>query len=172
MLEIERKFLVDNENAGIFIAANALPATRITQTYLEKTNDTELRIRKSVSNTGNVVYTRTKKIGKGLSREEFEKEISETEYLFLLPSSIGEVFKARYYFNDNKDCIDYYPLLDIATFEAEFPSEEEAIAFNPEDSYPGLTVRELVSDKLYSNLTLGKTQKHIALLKNIVNELQ
>jgi len=171
MLEIERKFLANITYARYFINKNNLQPKHLTQTYLEKSKDKEIRVRMIKSESG-ISYTKTVKLGNGLIREENEYEISEEEYNSDISENLGTVVKIRYYMNDDKDCIDYYPILRIATFEAEFESEEEALAFDPEIVYPGLTVKEISGDSTYSNLKLGQTQLHLAKLQNLENTLK
>ncbi len=152
-MEIEKKFLVKELPANLYDYKCSL----INQGYISTTP--VIRIRQ----TDNAYYLTIK--SKGLiSREEYEIEISESEYLSLLSKVTNNIItKNRYY-------IPFYPYtieLDIFSglleglivAEVEFSSLDEANAFLP----PSWFGKEVSSDSRYHNSSLCKIQSFSSL---------
>lgn len=156
-LEIERKFFV-TEFPQSLIASGALTLSGvkvIEQTYLALTETEEIRVRRlECSNTGTTSYTHTYKRGHGLTREETEYDISEEIYRQLLEGSGRKpLIKTRTKVLDASGRlfeIDEYHQYKLMTVEAEFASEEEALAFT---APPWFGV-EVGSEEEYRNKSL------------------
>jgi adenylate cyclase len=149
-LEIERKFLLES-----IPPVKILNAAHIDQTYLATGNE-EVRIRKSSMSNGEAKYTLTIKIGNGLVREEFEKEISQATYEQLLHNStLIPLKKKRVTFIDNGFTCEMDIYLNsrksgLITVEVEFQSKEESEAF----VVPRWIKEEVTGDKRYKNQSL------------------
>lgn len=168
MLEIERKWLVDN---SIFIKLNApiLEAMRINQFYLIKNDNEEVRCRsvyisKSTMSKSNIRenYMTIKKNINNITREENETKISVEDYIDLRRRAItGAIEKVRYKIGLSKNIAEldiYYNLPNnpnLNTVEIEFETEEEANNFTPPDWFG----REVTGEKEYSNYELAKSIK-------------
>ncbi|WP_299883408.1 CYTH domain-containing protein [uncultured Lacinutrix sp.] len=150
MIEIERKFLVDSND----FKSEAFKNTRIIQGFLSTDKKRTVRIRLK----GNIGYITIKGISSknGLSRFEWEKEISKTETEALLKlCKKGMIDKVRYevkvgnhtfeideFYGDNKGLV-------IA--EVELTSENESF------SKPNWLGKEVTGDNKYYNSQLSKT---------------
>ncbi|MDF2922869.1 MAG: adenylate cyclase [Paenibacillaceae bacterium] len=153
-LEIERKYMLESfpaqwiESGDLKIAGRS----RIEQTYLALSADEEIRVRKLVSeDSGRTFYTHTFKRGLGLAREEAEYEINEGIYKQLLEGSgRSPLVKTRTKVLDGAGRlyeIDEYHQFHVMTVEAEFSSEEAALAFLP----PVWFGKEVGSEQEYRN---------------------
>lgn len=150
MIEIERKFLVNSIN----FKSEAFKNTRIIQGFLSTDKKRTVRIRLK----GNTGYITVKGISSkdGLSRFEWEKEISKTDAIALLKlCKKGIIDKIRYevkvdnhiyevdeFYGENKGLI-------IA--EVELTSEKESF------SKPNWLGKEVTGDNKYYNSQLSKT---------------
>lgn len=148
-LEVERKFLIETLPSDI----DNFKKDFIFQGYLIR-NEKEIRIR----NVSNQHYFLTEKYGRGMIREEYEKELTREEFLKLLKKVDKKVVeKTRY----------YYPLEDgrlaeldlyfgankgLITAEVEFETAEEAKKFVP----PAWFGQDVTEDESYKNLSLAK----------------
>lgn len=146
MKEIERKFLVKYlpENLGEY------PCVRIEQGYL--CTDPVVRVRRK----GEEFWLTCK--GPGLlTREEFELPLSEQAFLSLMGKSEGRVIRKDRYlipwgrYTVELDVFDE-PIAPLVVAEVEFPSEEEAAAFEP----PHWFDRDVTGEPEYTNAALSR----------------
>jgi adenylate cyclase len=145
-MEIERKFLV-TEPPGLAGAQ----AEEIDQGYLAIGSDGEVRVRRK----GDRLLL-TAKRGSGLSRQEAEVELDRQSFDELWRLTEGRRLRKRRYLlphGDLKIEIDVYggELAGLTVAEVEFPSEDEAKAFDP----PGWFGEEVTGDHRYLNETLA-----------------
>jgi CYTH domain-containing protein len=103
-------------------------------------------------------YITTKKDvpGSYLTQIEDENEITKEEYDKLLKNQIGNtIFKDRYYIPYGKYTLELNlykkDLEGLCMLEVEFPSEDEALAFDP----PVWIKKEVSNDKSYRNSSLA-----------------
>ena len=158
-LEIERVFLLDLLPK---LPADAA-AYRIEQGYLpdppadaDGAAIQEGRLRRTVKPDGATVCHHTIKRGKGLVREEIEREISEEEFGALWAKTEGRrICKTRYKVSvgDLVWEIDAFDTLDLVMAEVELPSVETPSPFP--GWLEGHVVRELTEDARYRNYCLA-----------------
>ena len=145
-MEVERKFLV-NEPPSLDTAE----VDEIEQGYLAIGSDGEVRVRRK----GDRLLL-TAKRGSGLSRQEAEVELDRESFDELWRLTEGRRLQKRRHViphGELKIEIDVYggDLEGLTVAEVEFPSEEEARAFNP----PGWFGEEVTGDHRYLNETLA-----------------
>ena len=145
-VEVERKFLM-SEPPDLEGPA----ADEIEQGYLAIGADGEVRLRRK----GDKLML-TAKRGSGLSRQEAEVELDRESFDELWPLTEGRrLHKRRSVLphGDLKIEVDVYDgdLKGLVVAEIEFPSEEEAKAFDP----PGWLGEEVTGDHRYLNETLA-----------------
>jgi CYTH domain-containing protein len=169
-LEIERKFLVDFKKCLPFLMSSNFKTEEIIQTYVERSEEKEIRVRKisqyhkaMKTSIKKVYFTKTIKYGEGLTREEFENEISEKEYLEEYLKSIGSLRKIRFYLADEGSCFDFYPFINLITFETEFETEDDAINYMLPEWLQFFVVEEITGNKDFSNFRLAKLYKILKL---------
>ena len=146
--EIERKFLVKDFPIDLIRKGEA---HRITQGYIIKEDNKELRVRQKGHN-----YYLTEKSGDGLAREETELPISEEVYDLLWSYTEGrQIKKIRYTFeyqNHTLELDDFGgPLEPLTILEVEFNSEDEAKDFTP----PEFAEEEITTDNRFKNINLA-----------------
>ncbi|MBQ9071956.1 MAG: AAA family ATPase [Bacilli bacterium] len=157
--EIERKFLI--EYPDITWLNKKCKKIEIIQTYLNSSDDEEIRVRQRGIN-GNYIYTQTiKRTINDLKRVEIEKRLSKDEYLNLLmnaDTTKHSIRKTRYcliYKNQYFE-IDIYPFWDDkAIVEIELNDEEQEIEIPKQLRL----IKEVTHDKNYKNSELAKYQK-------------
>ena len=152
-MEHERRFFPPFSTELPVGIAEFAPQTEICQSYLEDAERT--RIREEVC--GEVrVYTRTRKVGSGISRSEDEMVIGRQEYLTLLEKATCSLKKMRHYlecdgiqfqFNTYREELDGYRQIEV-----EFGSHEEAVAFVPPEWFG----KEVTDDSAHGNYSLAK----------------
>lgn len=99
MNEIEKKYIV--KGTVIEVIEETDVKINILQTYIENSDNAELRIRQSIYEFSDI-YHKTKKIGNGFKREEIEEEITSSEYEELYSKRIsGTLPKIRYVFRSD-----------------------------------------------------------------------
>jgi len=154
-LEIERKFLVPSipENLQEFSHLS------IRQGYMNVYKDSQTRLRQA----GDRYFIATKK-GRGLVREEFERELGAVQFNAFWPSTAGRrVEKERYYVPHDGLMmeLDIYKgkLKGLITAEVEFDSIEKSAQFVPPFWF-GVDVTEDNSYKNSSLATFGIPQDH------------
>jgi adenylate cyclase len=145
-MEVERKFLV-NEPPDL----SGADADEIEQGYLAIGSDGEVRVR----HMGEKLVL-TAKRGSGLSRQEAEVELDRESFDELWPLTEGRRLQKRRHVLDRGDLkieVDVYggDLEGLVVAEIEFPSEEEARAFDP----PDWLGEEVTGDHRYLNETLA-----------------
>lgn len=146
--EIERKFLLKKEPYCMNKAAHK----DIVQAYIEGGGEREIRVR----SINDKKFYLTEKIGRGLSRNENEREISRSEFEEYYANAKRVVWKRRYRYPIGKDKwaeIDFYADEHggLATVEVEFASEREAKDFIPPDWFGD----EITSNDAYKNYKLS-----------------
>ena len=145
-MEVERKFLV---NAPPDLGGTE--AAEIEQGYLAIGSEGEVRVRRK----GDRLLL-TAKRGSGLSREEAEIELDRASFDELWPLTEGRRLEKRRHVMPHGDLvieIDVYggDLEGLVVAEIEFPSEEDAKAYEP----PGWLGEEVTGDHRYLNETLA-----------------
>ena len=145
-MEIERKFLVDRLPEEV----SACPGTPIQQAYLCR--EPVVRVRRQ----GERRVLTCKGTGL-LAREEFEQELTETVYDRLLAKAEGgrlSKVRRRVPYGAYTIEVDVFdpPLAPLVLAEVEFPSEDEALAFQP----PAWFGREVTYDPAYTNASLSE----------------
>ena len=156
-LEIERKFLIRKPDKK-WLETEA-EGWDMVQTYLIKDGSgLNSRVRKS-SGKGGSVFTHTQKRHiSAMSREEYEREISEEEYNKLLLTADPKrrtIEKRRYVlmYKDQRFEIDLFPFWsDRAIMEIELEREDQAVDFPPEINI----IREVTEDRRYTNSSLAR----------------
>lgn len=145
-MEIERKFLVDVLPEGL----EDHPHETIEQAYL--CTDPVVRVRRKGAR-----YILTCK-GPGLMvREEFELPLTEEAYRHLCTKADGTVIvKERYAIPCGPYTIELDrfgpPFAPLTVAEVEFPTEAEALAFQP----PVWFGREVTGDPAYTNASMSR----------------
>jgi adenylate cyclase len=145
-VEVERKFLVSNPPD-----LDGTDSDEIEQGYLAIGSDGEVRVRRK----GDRLML-TAKRGAGLSRQEGEVELDRQSFDELWPLTAGRRVQKRRHvipYGDLKIEVDVYggDLQGLVAAEIEFPSEEEAKAFDP----PDWLGEEVTGDHRYLNETLA-----------------
>ena len=148
MREIERKFLILSLPEGI----DSHPASEIRQGYLAVEGDREVRVRAR----GERLVLTVKKKGKGLSREEVDIELDESQFGQLWPLTQGRrVEKTRYVLDQGEFMIEldvfHGELEGLCVAEVEFRSDREAEAFSP----PGWFGAEVTANDRFKNKNLA-----------------
>jgi len=149
--EIERKFLVDPDEAGR-LAGSARGQHRIEQAYVAVDDEREVRLRAIDGERGLL----TVKSHGELERDEFEIELEEEQFRALSPLlETKAVAKTRYLLDHDGHTIelDVYSgdLEGLAVAEVEFESRKDAEAFEP----PDWLGRDVTGDTRYKNRNLA-----------------
>ena len=151
-MEIERKWLIDKNDVPYNL--NDYEHYDIEQAYLSF--KPTIRIRKISNKNAYILTIKSASKDKGLSRQEYEINISEDEYNELLLKKEGLILKkTRYRVKD-----DYLLEIDffheeyegLAYMEIEFNSVEEANAYIA----PKWVKKELTYNRKFSNASLAK----------------
>lgn len=145
--EIERKFILKEFPSGI-----SCKGEKIEQAYI-LAGEREVRIR----NVDNLRFYLTEKMGNGLIRQEYEKEILKDDCQRLLKLSKGRVIhKTRYHYPIKENLIaeiDCYEgkQAGLKTVEVEFSNINDAENFKP----PVWFGEEITDNKKYKNIYLA-----------------
>lgn len=157
VLEIERKFVLDGILAIDALKRDGilLDSKNVMQFYTKITPLEEIRFRKSENN-----LTMTKKIGKGMVRQEFEEICDEKSYKKAFKNSIAiPIEKDRFEFKINNlpANIDIYKgaLEGLVTLEIEFLKVEDANNFIMPDFLANHITSEITEDERYKNKNLA-----------------
>jgi adenylate cyclase len=147
--EIERKFLLPEVPDWL----SGQPAAKIEQGYLAISEEIEIRLRSLDEER-----LLTAKRGHGEVREEVEVELDSRQFDALWPLTESmRLQKARFRVPVGKLTaeVDVYegPLRGLVTAEVEFPSREQADAFEP----PDWLGEEVTGDDRYSNQALVRS---------------
>ena len=152
-MEIERKWLIDINDIPYDLSK--CESLLIEQAYISFSP--VIRIRK-ISNKNEYILTiKSSSTDNGLSRQEYEFNISEDQYNELLNKKDGIVLsKTRYRVNLDKYVleIDLFnePYQGLGYCEIEFETVEEAKSFTPLSWFK----RELTGDKRFTNSALAR----------------
>lgn len=156
--EIERKYLIEYPDTKWLEGNPNCHKVEIIQTYLNSSNDDEVRVRQRGEN-GNYVYFQTiKKKVTDLKRIEIEKKLSQEEYLSLLmnaDTTKRQIRKNRYCLTYNNQYfeIDIYPFWnDKAIAEIELSDENTPVVFPKEIK----VIKEVTDDMAYKNASLAE----------------
>lgn len=157
-LEIERKFLIRYPDLAALRAMPGYRVLQIEQTYLASGEDFPGgRVRRITAADG-VRYVYTYKVRlSGMTRREYERDITAEEYAALLPHRTPRtvtILKDRHVFAYagliyELDVYDFWD--DRATLEAEVPDEGTPIPIPPCVSL----IREVTHDRSYNNSSLA-----------------
>ena len=155
--EIERKFLIEYPDIEWLESQNNVQKVDIIQTYLNSTNDDEIRVRQRGLN-GNYIYTKTiKRKVSDIKRMEIEKRLTKDEYLQLLmdaDTTKHQIRKTRYCMTYKSSYleIDIYPFWkDKAILEIELSHENDCISIPKEIK----VIKEVTKDESYKNFNLA-----------------
>lgn len=145
-MEVERKFLV-SESPDL----DATESDEIEQGYLAVGPDGEVRLRRKGERP-----LLTAKRGSGLARDEAEIELDGAQFDLLWPLTEGRRLRKRRHLIPHGDLeieLDVYEgdLGGLLVAEVEFPSEDEARAFEP----PDWIGEDVTGDERYLNETLA-----------------
>ncbi len=161
-VETERKYLIEYPDLSRITSA-AKRVIEITQTYLKGGEGEDVRVRCAKEN-GKITYTHTVKTRiSRLSRNETEREISESEYQSLLTLSDPNFIplkKTRYCINVPSGHIAeidiYVSVTEYAICELELKDESETPSLPDEITL----IREVTGEKEYTNRVLAKNPKN------------
>ncbi len=157
-LEIERKYLIEMPDINLLESLPNCESLDIIQTYLQSNNNEETRVRQR-GKKGNYIYTVTTKryISDG-ERFEFERKITEREYVELLTNAdttMHQIRKTRYCLVENNKYfeIDIYPFAkQTAICEIELLNKNETFEM---PSFIKI-IKEVTNDKRFSNYAFAK----------------
>ncbi len=145
--EIERRFLVKD---GFDPAAIATRSIHIVQSYLPETGSWVIRVRSEIIGREACYHMTMKRALSGMTNEEHDVLISQTEYDDILSSCYSQIEKTRY-------LIDHESLTWEVDFYAD-PSVEPRIIAEVEIDSENMTVnlpdwidREVTGERYYSN---------------------
>ncbi len=156
--EIERKFLLQSAPPH----ALAVPGIRIAQGWLPGEQLRE-RLRRSVHPDGRVEWTRTVKMGTGVSRIEIEEQTEPLLFESLWPlTSHARVEKVRHTVADGAYTweIDVFLDRELVLAEVELPSSDTLVTL-PDWLAPYLT-RDVTGDAAYVNANLATDRSRTA----------
>ena len=158
IMEIERKWLIDKNNIPYNL--DEYDYYDIEQAYISF--EPTIRIRKITNKNEYILTIKSKSIDNGLSRQEYEINISEEEYNNLLSKKQGIVLeKTRYKVNMMEIDLFHGKYEGIAYMEIEFESVEEAKKYVA----PDWVKRELTGDHNFTNATLALGTVNLDILK-------
>ena len=152
-IEIERKWIVDSNT--IFIDKSTAIVIDIEQTYISFSP--EIRVRKLNNGEAYTMTVKNNLTSNGVKRDEYEIEITESQYNQLIAKKEGQtIYKTRYEFNLDG----YWASVDIfhgelnglAYLEIEFIDEKEAENYKA----PNWVIKEVTNDILYKNGSLAQ----------------
>lgn len=152
-MEIERKWLIDSNNIPYDLSR--AEHWDIEQAYISFSPT--IRIRKIENKDLYILTIKSSSTDNGLSREEYELNITRDQYNNLLNKKEGNVLsKTRYRVLEEKYTLEidiFHKELDgFAYMEVEFDSVEEAKAYKA----PNFVIKELTGDKRYTNAALAR----------------
>ena len=156
--EIERKFLIYYPNIKELENMPNCTKVDISQTYLKSNDDMERRVRARGINGDYLYYLTEKRKISNIKRVEFERRLTQNEYLALLMESdnkLHTIHKTRYCLSENNQYfeIDIYPEWDNqAIMEIELSGENEIIK-TPEFIK---IIKEVTDNNDYKNYQMAK----------------
>ena len=132
-IETEKKYIIEKPNIKELERQNGLTESEITQIYLNSQIATH-RVRKRSFSDGRVEFTENKKVRiSRMSSEEYESEISESDFLELaknIENGVRPLHKTRktFLYGNKTIELDYYPEWEnTCVMEIELESENESI---------------------------------------------
>lgn len=157
--EIENKYLVEMPDKNVLDNLEFCEKVNISQTYIEKNNDFEIRLRKRSSNNSSSYFVTLKRKITDLKREENEYKISENKYYHLLDRNLCRsvsITKDRYCFCYKSQYfeMDIYPDMDKALLEIELNSEDQVVELPPFID----VIKDVTNNSNYENYNLAVTQ--------------
>ncbi len=155
--EIERKYLIEYPDIKWLESNPSCQRIEIIQTYLNSSNDEEIRVRQRGIDGNYIYFQTTKRKVSDMKRVEIEKRLSQAEYLKLLmdaDTTKRQIRKTRYcltYENQYFE-IDVYPFWDDkAIAEIELSNENQTIIFPKQIK----VIKEVTDDDSYKNVSLA-----------------
>ncbi len=151
--EIERKWLVDKAKIP-FDFSKAEPLV-MEQSYINFSPTIRLR---NTNDKSYILCVKNKGGKDGLSRDEFETEISKEDYEKLLLKTEGTIIRKTRYCIDTDDGLtmefDFFEgeLSGLCYMEIEFSSEEDALSY----PNPPWAIKDVTEDVRYKNAMLAK----------------
>jgi len=158
----QKRFIIPKKPDNIKVDISEI---YIEQAYLHSKGDKEDRIRKEIDG-GMTKFSRTTKIGKGLERKKFGRDILESEYNKLLSKKEGNVISKRRIklnekINKGEIVLDIFEghlkeknLKNLYIIEADFKTKKEASAFKlPNFLSDG--AKDITEDHRFSNRELA-----------------
>lgn len=162
-MEIERKWLIDINNIPYNL--NDYKPLLIEQAYISFSPT--IRIRKITNKNEYILTIKSASIDGGLSRQEYELDISEDQYNKLLKKTEGNILnKNRYIIPYGEHTLEldvfngYYK--DLTYVEIEFKTVDEANQFVA----PNWFKQELTGNKKFTNASLARGVDIKEILKN------
>ena len=152
-MEIERKWLIDKNKLPYDIGT--LKHYEIVQAYISFSPT--IRIRKIINYGRNILTIKGSSHDKGLSRQEYEIDITDKQFDSLMEKCEGLIlYKTRYMVKEEDLLyeIDFFheEYEGLAYMEIEFQDKEKARNY-PD---PAWAIRDVTYDKRFSNASLAK----------------
>ncbi len=145
--EIERKWLVKLTD---YLGGGFWQSNTIEQFYVEVSEDREIRYRRKNKN-----YYRTEKIGKGLTRDENEVEVSEREYDNAKNIKVGNVIYKERFEHEGWELDCYIKPGDHVILEREFIDELEASVVVIPKELEVKVIKDVTNDERYKNKNIA-----------------
>ena len=167
--EIERKFLIYYPNIKELENMSNCTKVDISQTYLKSNDDIERRVRARGINGDYLYYLTEKRKISNIKRVEFERRLTQNEYLALLmetDNKLHTIHKTRYCLSENNQYfeIDIYPEWNNqAIMEIELSSENETIK-TPEFIK---IIKEVTDNNDYKNYQMAKEMPKELIKKHV-----
>ena len=167
--EIERKFLIYYPNIKELENMSNCTKVDISQTYLKSNDDMERRVRARGINGDYLYYLTEKRKISNIKRVEFERRLTQNEYLALLmetDNKLHTIHKTRYCLSENNQYfeIDIYPEWNNqAIMEIELSSENETIK-TPEFIK---IIKEVTDNNDYKNYQMAKEMPKELIKKHV-----
>lgn len=156
-IETEYKYVIKKPDFDFLRGMAGYTESAITQIYLKNEVATH-RVRRREYSSGKVVYTENKKVRLSkMSSTEYEREISEEEYLSLkenIEDGAAPLYKIRRTFEYmgkifEIDCYDAWK--NTCIMEIELENEEEKVEYPPFIEI----IADVTGNKLYSNHSMA-----------------
>lgn len=152
-VEIERKWLIDA--TSIVFDKSQANVINIEQTYISFSP--EIRVRKLNNGQSYTMTVKDNMTSHGMTRDEYEVEINQAEYEYLVKKQEGNtIYKTRYElkYEGYLISIDIFSgeLNGLAYLEVEFLDEQEAQKYKA----PSWVIKEVTNDLLYKNGSLAR----------------
>ena len=152
-MEIERKWLIDPKNIPYDLST--LEHCEIEQAYISFSPT--IRVRK-MNDDRFILTVKSKPVGNGLSREEYELDISRQDFDNLLKKAEGNIInKTRYYFHRDDGLLEEIDIFHgifegLSYMDIEFSSDKDAEGFPS----PYWVTRDVSKENGFSNDSLAR----------------